>query len=311
MRIFEKPHLNIEEQIKLLSERGLIVDDKDRAKEFLSSISYYRLGYYFRDFYSDLGKTQFRDGITFEHVLRHYFFDRELRLLVFDAIERLEIAFRTQISYHYSLNKNDEKWWYTNPKNFKNPERLKLDLSGIQREINRSKEPFIKAYLKNYDYPELPPSWITFEVVTMTSISKIFDNMKLSQEKKDITRHFHLTLPDILESWMRSISYVRNLCAHHSKLWNRTLILRPMIPRNPVGQWLKVNPLINKMDGEKQIELERIYVFLSCCIYLLKIINPDTHFILKFKNLLKQYPEIEMIEMGFPALWEDEPLWNS
>ena len=106
MRTYTKPALTIDQQIDLLEKRGLSIPDHAQARRHLSNISYYRLSAYMLP-YRVLDSSgnyldQFVPGATWDDVYNLYKFDRKLRLLVFDAIERIEIALRTQVIYQLS-----------------------------------------------------------------------------------------------------------------------------------------------------------------------------------------------------------------
>ena len=295
---YSKPALSISEQVELLESRGLTVNDREKAENYLSNISYYRFSAYllpFQDRNSD-GHT-FNGGVTFDNVLDLYLFDRELRLLIFDIIERLEIAFRTQIIYQYSHENG--AWWYEDPAHFTDNYHYSRSLARIDEEIERSSEVFIEHYKNKYTTPQRPPAWMTFEVISMGLLSKVFRNLENSTAKKKIAKHFMLPNPYILESWMHSMTYVRNLCAHHSRLWNRTLTLKPQLLRKPKSIWLSTN----------NINPNKLFAFLSCSLYLLKVINPNTRTGAHFRELLNKYPNINLRAMGFPKSWEQEKLW--
>jgi abortive infection bacteriophage resistance protein len=294
-----KPALSTTEQVNLLSERGLRVEDKERAENYLSNISYYRLSAYLLPFQERASNDhKFKDGVSFENILNLYLFDRELRLLVFDIIERLEIAFRTQIIYQYSHEYG--AWWYEDPVHFTDNYHYSKNLARIDEEIERSSEVFIEHFKNKYTSPKRPPAWMTFEVISMGLLSKVFRNLENSRAKKEIAKHFMLPSPYILESWMHSMTYVRNLCAHHSRLWNRTLTLKPQLLKKPKGLWLTNN----------NVNSNKLFAFLSCSLYLLKVINPQTRTGSHFRELLGKYPEINLRAMGFPENWEKEGLWK-
>ena len=98
---YTKPALTFEEQIALLKSRGLVIDDEQRATRHLSNVSYYRMSAYMLSFKKlDANENvldEFEEGTTWDNVYDLYKFDRKLRLLIFDAIERIEIALRTQV----------------------------------------------------------------------------------------------------------------------------------------------------------------------------------------------------------------------
>jgi abortive infection bacteriophage resistance protein len=143
------------------------------------------------------------------------------------------------------------------------------------------------------------PAWMIFELTSLGSLSKIYKNLKMSQAKKDISTHFGVSNPYILESWMQSITYVRNICAHHSRLWNRILTIKPKVLSKPTNQWISGSP-----------PNDRTYYFLCCGLYLLKAINTRTRFVNQLKILLKRYPSLPIESMGFPDDWEDDKFWR-
>lgn len=297
---FIKPPLKIHDQIALLEARGMSIPDKARAEHYLSNISYYRLRAYMMPFQSPNDpEHNFREGTTFDKVLDLYVFDRELRLLVFDAIERIEVALRTQIIHQFAIIYGSH--WFEEPSIYRSNYHYSKNLGKLDDEISRSNEVFIKHYNGKYTNPHRPPAWMSLEVTTMGLLSKIFQNLKDTREKKEIARHFQLGHPKILESWMHSISYVRNICAHHSRLWNRTLTISPTLPKVTRQQWLSSNE--NVADN-------KFYAALCCIYYLLKVVNPTTSFREKLVDLIGQYPSLDIAKMGFIEGWSEEPLWK-
>jgi abortive infection bacteriophage resistance protein len=217
---------------------------------------------------------------------------------VFDAIERIEIALRTQVIYQYSLAY--DAWWFENPSLYTNNYNYSKDLAKLDKELDRSSEVFINHYKTKYSNPQRPPAWISLEVTSIGLLSKIYRDLKMDDTKKRIAKYFGVGHPKILESWMQSISYVRNVCAHHSRLFNRVLTLKPTYPTNTAYQWL----------NDKNFHHAKVYGFLSCVIYILKIIQNETHFVEKFKSLLTQHPKVKPYQMGMSANWINEPLWQ-
>ncbi|MGI8638813.1 MAG: Abi family protein [Pyrinomonadaceae bacterium] len=295
---YTKPPLTISDQIKLLESRGLIISDKIKAEKYLSNISYYRLSAYMYPF-KDLVTDEFADGTTFEKVLDLYLFDRELRLLIFDAIERIEIAFRTQLIYQPAMIGG--AFWFREASNFDDIARMNEHNYQLENEVTRSSEIFVEHFKTKYDEEEVPPVWMSFEILSLGLLSKFYQNLKFSsQAKKDIAKHFGLNESLILQSWIRSITYVRNICAHHSRLWNRSLTSKPKIIRKPSRLWISASVPNN----------EKIYYFLCCLWYLLREINPETRFVEKLKALFVKYPNTPTGAMGFPDNWENERFWQ-
>ncbi len=296
---FKKSPLSISDQINLLESRGLIFENKSEAEHLLSNVSYYRLRAYMMPFQTESDPSHtFLAQTTFSQIADYYVFDRELRLLVFDAIERIEIALRTQIIY--KLCTDHGAWWFENPVLYSNNYNYSKDLGKLDEELDRSSEVFISHYNSKYTNPRRPPAWMALEVSSMGLLSKIYKDLKMCAAKKSVSAHFGLGHPKILESWMQSISYVRNLCAHHSRLFNRVLTLKPTYPVNTVNPWL----------SDKNFHHAKIYGFLSCVVYMLKIIQPETHFPSKLKSLLKEHPNVKAYQMGMSKNWMNEILWE-
>lgn len=294
---YDKPALTFDQQIELLESRGLIVPDKARAANYLSNISYYRLSAYMLPF-KVAGVNEFQANVTFDDVLHLYLFDREFRLLIFDAIERIEIAFRTQMSYQ--LAHAGGAFWFEDRNHFRDANRWREQLENLDVEVNRAKEVFKDHFFKKYDENERMPIWMTSEVLSLGLLSKIYRNLKMSDGKKRIARQFGIGNPVVLESWMQSITYVRNICAHHSRLWNRILTVRPAYLERPTNLWIAHEP-----DNEKA------YYFTCCIFYMIRSINPNTRFAEHLRTLFDRYPDINLGSMGFPDQWNRDPFWTN
>ncbi|WP_373492971.1 Abi family protein, partial [Aquiflexum sp.] len=140
--MFEKKPTTIEEQIALLKSRGLEISSDSEATHFLAHISYYRLGEYWYSMQSDKENHVFKPNSNFEDVIALYSFDRELRLLIFDTIEKIEISLRTKLTYH--LSHEYDPWWFQNFEHFTDSRALVKTLASIEEELSRSKDPVLK-----------------------------------------------------------------------------------------------------------------------------------------------------------------------
>lgn len=244
----------------------------------------------------------FKTGTTFEQIKDLYVFDREFRLLIFDAIERIEIAFRAQLIYHYSLAHGTN--WFEDSDHFIKPHFHSGFIAKLHQELRQTNEVFIRHYSSKYTDPQTPPAWMSLEIMSFGQLSKLFKNLKISAEKKSVSGHFNLH-PYMLESWLESFSYVRNICAHHARIWNRTITVKPTIPKQYVGIWNK------QPSSASHLQIgTKIYPLLNCMIYLLDTINPSSSFKNKFNELLKNHPSIPLNIMGFPEDWKTNPLWK-
>ena len=180
---YSKSPIDIPAQIALLKSRGLMFKDETRSAHYLSNISYYRLRAYTYPFQNNENPDHpFIKQIYFEDILELYVFDRKLRMLVFDAIEKIEIALRTKMVYHFSLAHGSH--WHEMSGLYLNNTRFIKDIGDLYKEIERSTETFIKHYASKYSDPQYPASWMSLEVASMGLLSKMFSNLKIAPKRK-------------------------------------------------------------------------------------------------------------------------------
>lgn len=294
---YSKQLISFTDQITLLKQRGLILGDEVRALHLLQNISYYRLSGYWYPLLADKQRHIFKPGSTFEAAYNIYKFDSELRKLIIAELEKIEVAVRTQTAYILSTQYHAH--WFEDSSLFSNPVRHTKVLAKIEEEYNRSDEEFITAFKAKYS-DHFPPSWMTMEIASFGTLSILYGNLQPGRAKRSIAAYFGL--PDtVFASWLHCIVYVRNICAHHSRLWNKILSIRPLMPRSPRNTFIAL-----PASGTQQT-----YFVLSMIIYLLNTVNPNHSFISRFKELLNRYPSIDVRAMGFPINWENEKLWES
>ena len=226
---YEKQPLSFEDQIELLQSRGLIIQDAKSAVFFLKRVNYYRLSAYCIPFQQP--KDRFKQSTTLENICDLYFFDRKLRQLVFDALQTIEIAIRTRISYQ--LAHTYGAFGYVDPDNFAS---YFMDharwIRDIQSAISRSSEEFVRHFRNKYSNSPHLPIWMAIELISFGMLSRLVRGLKHQDLKKVCIL---LNVPTAaFPSWMHSLSYVRNICAHHGRLWNRQLAIPPKIPKPPI-----------------------------------------------------------------------------
>ena len=295
---YVKPPVPILEQIETLKKRGLLFNDEVKAAHYLSNISYYRLRAYTYPFQDNKDENHpFVTKVSFEEIIDLYVFDRQLRLLIFDGIEKIEIALRTQIIYNFSLAHGS--FWHLKPELYRDAMRFANQLDSLQKEVDRSNETFIDHYKSKYTQPSEPPCWMSLEVSSMGLLSKIFQNLKKGNEKKAIAKHFGLSDALILENWMHCFCNLRNICAHHGRIWNRRLV--------PIK--LPYNTLFPFLDNGK-VYTNKLYATVCCIEYVVQIISPQTTFKERLKSILENCPMKQEKEMGFPENWQEDNLWK-
>ena len=295
---YNKQPLDYSGILAMLKNRGLIVRDDNKAIAQLKVISYFRLANYFRPMEADKTTHIFKPNSYFENAVDLYKFDQELRTLLFNAIQTIEIALRSKMIHHISLQYGS--FWFMDANLFNNSSIFELCLQHIRQEVERSREDFIIEHLERYTEPDIPPVWKTLEVTTFGTLSKLFENFKDNRLKKRIAREFNLPQHIILENWIKCAVIMRNHLAHHTRVWNRNF---PYIPQTNVplrGAWL----------SHRIHHSHKLYPYLCCMQYLLNSVLPDNTFSHDLAMLLGKYPNVDSFAMGFSMDWQDEVLWQ-
>lgn len=292
--VYDKPQISVHEQIKLLKSEGLTFYDEEKAIHLLENISLFRMKSYLMPL-RQTGKRMFKQGTAFEEAYSLYKFDSELRKMICSEMEKIEVSIRTQLS----LIMSDAAgiYWFASSGNFRDTQRHAGLLNNLQEELHRSDDDAIVRFRHTYSNP-FPPSWMTSEVSSFGTLSMMYRWLNAGRARRKVAQFYGLT-DTVMESWLHSIVYVRNICAHHSRLWNRRLSINALIPRHTRL------PFVAIPDDTK-----RVYYILSIILYFLQTVNPKNTFASRFKNLLAKYPMADIRAMGFPADWQDEPLWE-
>lgn len=285
--------------------------DETQAAELLKNISYYRLKGYWWDMQTDVTLHTLKPNTYFEDIVERYNFDRHLRLILFDAIERIEIALRTKMIYHLSVSYGS--LWYLNPAFFDVSTITLSDgtvktsyqntLDELQKEFNRSQEIFIKDH--RYKHPgQYADAWKTLEVASMGTLSKMYKNLKHQlPEKAVIAKEMGLNLHNELSSWLEAIAYIRNIIAHHSRLWSRNMVKKPTDElNNPIGQWFN--------NSLTPVQTKKPFLIISSMLYLCNMVTPGHQIKTKILYLFSSNPNIPIYKLGFLNNWQNEPLWQ-
>jgi Abortive infection bacteriophage resistance protein len=303
---YNKSALTYAEQLQQLKDRGLSIDNETKALHLLEVISYYRLSGYWYPLLADKQNHRFKPNATFDTAFSIYKFDRELRLLVLRELEKIEIAVRAKMIY--VLSQSLGPFWYLDSANFYNPVKHADTLSKIGNEYSRSDEEFLQAF-KNKYIDSMPPSWMMLEISSFGTLSSLYSYLKPTRDKREIAKYFGLA-DKVFSSWLHSIVYLRNICAHHARLWNREMQIQPIIPRNTHYPFINQISYISPETGRSTPLNNKTYFILSMVIYLMNTINRKHTIQNKFKALLAKYPNIDPRAMGFPSTWQNEPLWK-
>ena len=295
MELYKKPPLTCSGQIDLLVSRGLVVSDRVKAEKFLNQVNYYRFSAYCLPF--EINRHQFKPNVTFDKIQKLYEFDRQLRFLIDEALEVIEISVRSMMA-HYLAQKYGAFFHEEADKFYLNFDHSSW-IKKLHEETERSKETFIQHYKNKYlGFPKIP-LWMAVEVMSFGVLSQLYHNLlREDQIALGKTIGIHST---VLSSWLHSFTYVRNICAHHSRIWNRELAIAMSVPREKI--WNAVNR-------------KRIGSVLYAINYFLSKLHIEPHikkdWFTEIDALLNHPLDIENFypSMGFPDNWKESPLWR-
>ena len=316
---YAKPPLTFEQQADQLLTRGM-VGDRATMIDHLSFVNYYRLSGYWWPFRKRLSPAappshsrqleqrhdDFVPGTQFEVVWDHYVFDQRLRVHVMEAIERVEVAVRTQLAYHHSL-----KWgpdaYATNraslPRLTAGPasdyRSHAAFVEKLRDQLDQGKnQPFVHHFSAKYTSSPFLPIWMAVELMSLGTVATMYQGC-LDDIQQLVAAPFAVT-NGVLGSWLLMLNHVRNVCAHHGRLWNRALVKAPQLPAFRTSQaWYQ--PPINTT---------KLYAALTVCNYLVNTITRGAStWGKRLVVLIGEHPRVPIADMGFPVKWLDNPLW--
>ena len=296
MRYMKQP-ASLEEQIDLLKRRGLMIDDEAEAFAVLERVSYFRLASYWRVMEEDKALHVFKPNSHFSNVLTLYRFDSELKSLVFNSIQRIEIAVRTRMIQQFSMKYGS--FWFMDKRLFASEDIFRKNLVILRNAVERSIEDFVLEHFQRYDEPDMPPVWKSLELATLGILSRMYSNFADNALKKQVARSFTIPQHEFMRNWLENLTIIRNVCAHHARLWNRSFVVRPSMPHHLQLPWIT----------DYSFPIIRLYPQLCCIAYWLRAIDPQSTFVADLKALLVKYPTVDPAAMGFPKGWLQEPLW--
>lgn len=295
---FTKPYSSPEQIVQILKSRGLLMEDEHKVESYLLNIGYHRLSAYIFPFYkSPKSDLILKEGTTFGQVLTLYRFDKKLRILLFNEIEKIEVAIRSVLA-NIGCQELGDKYWITKPEYFANEDKFNQTLALIEKELASSKEDYIEDFKHNY-IENYPPAWMITEVLSFGNLNYIYSNISSNQLMKRIAAYFGLK-PQVFTSWLTVLANLRNMCCHHARVWNRDFMLNPAEPRKTSKAWIDTS-LINK---------KRIFYRLCIIRYFLSSISPSNSFNEKVTCLLESFPSIDIAAMGFCEDWKNKSLWK-
>lgn len=293
---FTKKALSSQDLLRKLKDQGLGVQDESLALKYMDYVGHYRLkGYWYQ--LQDPETKIFTQGITFEEIVSRYELDREVRAIIFESVERLEVAVRTVICNYLSLKYSPH--WYLESSIFviKGKVGIQNLLSKIEEEVRRSNnKEFISSYYAKYDYPQLPPSWAMSECVSLGVWSRIFSILRVPTDKKSIASKFGIHSVEVFTNWLHTLSVLRNMAAHHDRFLDNKLGVGPK--NYTLGK-------IHFSDNKSP------YAALTMIHVLLESVWRNGGLKKSMVNLEDTYGSVLFNRMGFPGDWRTSAFgWN-
>lgn len=307
--------LTVDEQVELLCSKG-IVDEGDTLRKCLGNVSYHRLGGYwhpFKLYNEDLSDWRFREGTEFSVIWDRYVFDRQFRLLVFDAIERIEVALRDDLILNAAVDQGP--FGYLDASSFPNIEvegddgsvlynhdmLLGSIRSVVKREL-RAENPAVTAFCNNHpEHGDYLPYWLLLEVVDFGTLAHIFHGLP-TNTKSVIARRYGLKRYSVIGSWFDMLRIARNRAAHHARFWNRKNIMKPEIPNRKNPEWHE--------PVDIELVKEKTFSTLTILKYLLGYIAPQSGWADRLEDLFAKHPNIDRRLLGYPDNWQECPIWS-
>jgi abortive infection bacteriophage resistance protein len=281
-----QPSMNINEQIENLKNKGLIIEDEEKAKSFLNDVSYFRL----IKAYSlglKIKNENYDEGIRFEDIVGRYLFNANLRQIVLVQIEKIEVNLRCKLSNYFC-----DKYGvlgYEDINNFAvTPEIYKPFYTDMLKELSRNaKSPFVVNFRKNYVDGKIP-LYALVELFSFGTLSKFYKNMK-NEDKKAVAAMYGVGYT-YFGSWIESIAFVRNVCAHYGRIYN---IKFPKAPK------------LYKRYSEKGVKNYRLFATLLTLKHLLPNDKQWLNFVDNIELLFEKYASVKLHYIDFPQNWKN------
>ncbi|MCY0967347.1 Abi family protein [Parathalassolituus penaei] len=319
---YSRPWLSFPDQLAKLKSRGVIVTDDAAALKSLEQFGYYRLSAYWYPFrvreFDARGKLlrvkdEVHPNTHLVDAVHLYLFDKQLRLQVLDALERIEIAIRVDVAHLLGrldtfAHTQQNQLHKTFANKSKGPGKPTAFDAWTQKRLNlenRSQEDFVKHYREKHG-PDLPV-WVAAETWDFGAVSQLFAMMKVKHQTQIATQY---GVPDweAFQSWLRSLNYLRNICAHHSRLWNRNMVDQPILPAVGALEWLDKMRASGLTDDELKA---RPFLILAICRHLVLKLHSGSQWHKRLETHLLALPEmnsdykVSLQAMGVPENWQD------
>ncbi len=309
---YSKPHLPVADQLLLLKQRGLIITNDVKCTDFLHRVGYYRLSGYWHPMRQTTTNAatgaithldDFKPGSECSDLIDLYIFDKKLRMLMLDAIERVEVGLRVEMALLLSQR---DPWAHrqsahVHPQFVRQAKKNHAEwIKKMDEKEQFSREEFVEHFFKKYT--SALPMWMAIELWDFGMLSTLLSGMKIA-DRSALATHFALPRWELLTTWVRAINNTRNVCAHHGRLWNRALIERPSPPK--VGEVANLDPAV--------FNNTRLYSVAVALRWFLLKLNPTTTWSSRLKAHFATFPtspHYQVSQTGFPQGWEALPYWT-
>lgn len=306
---FAKPPLSYVEKLRTLQTRGLAVADPAAAEHCLRHHNYYRLAAYRFPLETPCAKDQFEPGTRFEDLWAIYAFDQALRALVWEATSMVETSLRARWAYELAHRYGAHA--YTLPSVFSDTKKLRENLQKVDGELARSRERFVEHFATRHDLLR-PPIWAVTEIMSFGTLSKYYESLKEPRDRQAIAGTYDFD-ETCFTSFLRHVTIIRNIAAHHGRLWNREFTVKVSPPRKrPAALVSSIDPVPPKSPTSPHPQApNRIYNTLVMLAHLTSVIDPPSTWRHRVRTLIlaQAFPVAQ--HMGFPADWQARPIWKS
>jgi len=304
---YSKPPLSIPDQLQQLRDRGLLVESDDLALNALSLIGYYRLSTYWLFFEEppapwETRSHRFKPGSSFEQVIELYNKDRLIRLLVIDAIERIEIAARS--SWVQEMSMKHGSHFYLDPLLFRTDFNHGEQLEQMRSQLQQSNESFVIHYRQTYSEPELPPIWAMTELISLGTLRAWIAATELDSKTK-VARSLGMPSAQVLNGVLHSLNLLRNISAHHGRIWNRLIVKR--LPKIKKVQNLLV---MVDADGEGVQPSKKLYNYLVVIALIVLKVAPLSTWPSRMADVISEMAPEQQDALGCPVGWQQQQLWS-
>ena len=240
-----KTFKTLDEQLEILKAKNLVIDDYDYAKNVLLRENYFFVSGYRHLFVKSPIEKNYLDNTNFRELYSMFYFDRQLRNIIFKNILIVENNLKSILSYIMSKNHGFKEQNYLNPNNFVKDSKRSKQVNDLlkkmhrQIRVNGKQHTATSHYINNYGYI---PLWVVVKVLSFGIVSELYTILKY-EDQKEIAEVFNVEVEDLLD-FLPILANYRNLCAHEDICYEHRT--QKEINDNKYHNALE----IPKMDGE-------------------------------------------------------------